>query len=134
MIKIFIFLYIIFVKGLEVFLSTYLYCQMLTQITPNTPILLCCEKCNFKCSKKGDFKRHLLTRKHTNIDKMLTYVDQITSKKHHVCLCGKEYQYKQSLSTHKKTCSAFIETEETNKINNETHLSNETMEILAFWF
>ena len=53
---------------------------MLTKITSITPILLCCEKCNFNCSKKGDFKRHLLTRKHTNIDQMLTYVDQITSK------------------------------------------------------
>ena len=106
---------------------------MLTQITPITPILLCCEKCNFKCSKKGDFKRHLLTRKHTDVDKIFTYDDKFTSTKHHVCLCGKEYQYRQSLSTHKKTCSAFIETEETNKINNETHLSNETMEILALF-
>ena len=106
---------------------------MLTNFTSFTPILHHCEKCNFKCSKKGDFKRHLLTRKHINVDQILTDVDQITSKKHHVCLCGKEYTHKQSLSLHKKKCVNFIEMGETIKNNEETHISNETTEILALF-
>ena len=36
---------------------------------------------------------------------MFTLVDNNTSKKHHTCLCGKEYQYRQSLSMHKKKCT-----------------------------
>jgi hypothetical protein len=106
---------------------------MLTLITPNTPIQFVCEKCDFKCGKKGDFTRHLLTRKHKNIDISLTYFDDNTSKKHHTCLCGKEYQHRQSLSIHKKNCSKFVETEETNKIKDELHIPNETMEILALF-
>jgi len=27
-----------------------------------------CEKCDFKCFKTGDWKRHIVTRKHVNDD------------------------------------------------------------------
>ena len=40
--------------------------------TKNTSInikLFECEKCVFRCSKKGDWNRHLLTRKHINATK-----------------------------------------------------------------
>jgi hypothetical protein len=32
--------------------------------TPKNPIIFLCEDCNFKCSKKSDYKRHLITAKH----------------------------------------------------------------------
>jgi len=99
---------------------------MLTPITSNYIDKFYCKHCDFKCSKKGDWRRHILTAKHKEVDTR-------TSKKHHTCLCGKEYQHRQSLSIHKKNCSKFDETEETNKIKDELHIPNETMEILALF-
>ena len=40
---------------------------MLTQKTSNTSTNFYCEKCSFVCTKKGDYTRHLLTLKHTNV-------------------------------------------------------------------
>ena len=106
---------------------------MLTFFTSKTPIQFVCETCDFKCSKKGDWNRHILTAKHKNIDILVKNIDDATSKKHHTCLCGKEYQYRQSLSIHKKKCSKNFSTEETPKINDELHIPNETTEILALF-
>lgn len=85
---------------------------MLTNFTSKTHFYSQCEKCDFKCCKKGDWLRHLTTRKHNNTDDLLTNVDTITSKKHHSCLCGKKYLHRQSLSIHKKKCPKFIEISE----------------------
>ena len=76
---------------------------MLTIKTPKNSKKLICETCDFKCSNKQDYTRHLSTRKH----KMLTDVDiNIDNKnsKAFTCECGKEYKYRQSLSVHKKKC------------------------------
>ena len=90
---------------------------MLTNFTSNAQYYFQCEKCHFKCSKKGDWSRHLLTRKHNHTDILLTNVDTITSQKHHSCLCGKEYLHRQSLSIHKKKCPKFIEISENTNSN-----------------
>ena len=76
--------------------------------------LLHCIICDLKCSKKGDYMRHILTAKHhknskkmTNDDKMMTNLHQITPnyvKPYFECDCGKEYAYRQGLSFHKKKC------------------------------
>ena len=45
---------------------------METEKTPKTPKEIICEKCDFKCFKPSDYKRHLGTAKHkilTNTDK-----------------------------------------------------------------
>ena len=63
-----------------------------------------CSACNYSCSKKGDYNRHLLTRKHNNIITSNTFT----------CGCGKSYKHRQNLYTHKKTC---------------THTSNPTDEV-----
>jgi hypothetical protein len=68
-----------------------------------------CEKCDFKCCKKGDYKRHILTSKHL----LLTEKHQITPN--HNCLyCDKKYKSRVGLWNHKKKCSQNIckETEE----------------------
>ena len=65
----------------------------------------CCEKCNFKCSRKWLFDRHILTAKHKN-----TYNDlQLSCKKCYICECGKEYIHRQSLHNHKNKCKGPIE-------------------------
>jgi hypothetical protein len=56
-----------------------------------------CDKCDYNTSKKNDLKKHFATRKHVNTDgsnRMFMYR----------CECGKEYQHRQSLHTHKKKC------------------------------
>jgi len=62
-----------------------------------------CLTCDFKCCKKSNYSKHLLTLKH----EMLTTIDtENAAKSSHLfqCECGKEYKHRQSLSVHKKTC------------------------------
>ena len=76
-----------------------------------------CEKCDFKCGKRSDFNRHLLTRKH----KMITNDYKKTPKNAtaYYCVCGKQYKHRQGLYAHKKKCDYVeeIKTEEVNKPN-----------------
>ena len=74
--------------------------------TPKNANNFICEKCDFKCSKKSDLNRHLLTRKHQNTDILLTNTDNFTPKNAETfsCCCGKIYQHRQSLFNHKKKC------------------------------
>ena len=58
-----------------------------------------CEKCNFMCSNKQDYTRHLSTGKH----KMMTNNDEQNSKEYR-CVCGKKYKHRQGLSIHKQKC------------------------------
>jgi len=57
-----------------------------------------CEKCDYKCSKKSSFDKHLLTKKHNTkkSDKILQ--DEFK------CECGKEYKHRTSLCHHKRIC------------------------------
>jgi len=59
-----------------------------------------CEKCNFKCSKKWQYERHLLTQKHQNTYQYLPK----SAKKCYFCECGRDYTHRQSLYNHKKIC------------------------------
>ena len=68
--------------------------------TPKTPKEFICEKCDFKCFKPSDYKRHLGTAKH----KILTNTDNKGEKKWE-CICGKIYKHRQSYHTHKKKCN-----------------------------
>lgn len=84
-----------------------------------------CIKCNFICSKKSDYNRHLLTSKHKRItnDKNFTPKNATAI---YVCKCGKEYKYQSGLSKHKKSCNFQ---EEENTIVNE---SKDEMKDLVF--
>ena len=68
-----------------------------------------CYCCDFKCSKYSNYASHILTRKHKNVDKMLTNVDKknaenADSAKTFICYCGRVYKHRQSLFVHKKKC------------------------------
>lgn len=86
---------------------------MITDFTSKNIKMFSCDKCNFYCSKKGDFNRHLTTTKH----KMITNDNEITSKNitPTICNCGKKYKYASGLSRHIKICSYIKETENINK-------------------
>jgi len=68
-----------------------------------------CEKCDFKCFKTGDWKRHIVTRKHVNDDDEL---HKNITVEHYTCECGKIYKYRQGLHTHRIKC-----TKNSNKIS-----------------
>ena len=70
------------------------------EITSNSINKFECIHCDVKCSKLGDWKRHLATRKHER----LTKANGITSNNLHICDCGKQYKYASSLCKHKKVC------------------------------
>jgi len=70
--------------------------------TPKNPCEYICKLCDFKCSNKKDYNRHLLTAKH----KLMTTDDDKTPKNPaaYICDCGKSYKHRQGLSLHKKKC------------------------------
>ena len=76
---------------------------MLTSKTPKNAKKHNCEMCNFNCSKRCDFNRHIMTAKH----QMLTNANEKTPKnaKIFMCSCGKEYKQAPSLTRHKKNCN-----------------------------
>ena len=74
-----------------------------------------CDICDFECSKKSNFDKHLLTPKHTNTDKILTNTDaknaenaenaeNVLETNMFICGCGNRYKHRQSLFNHKKKC------------------------------
>ena len=62
-----------------------------------------CSHCDYSTTRKSQYNRHLLTRKH----EMLTNIyneNQKGKTQCNVCKCGKSYKYRQSLSVHRKKC------------------------------
>ena len=83
-----------------------------------------CKFCNFKCSKKGDYTRHLTTAKHKKNEMANILSSQITSITSHdkfVCECGREYKHRSSLSKHRNSCIFLFK----NNLN-ETDISSVT--------
>jgi len=68
-----------------------------------------CIICDFKCSKKYSWERHLLTSKHINAtecDKLGEIKGKKGQKDIFACeVCSKEYQHRQCLWRHKKICT-----------------------------
>jgi len=76
---------------------------------------LYCVKCDYKCCKKYDWERHILTAKHRKHDSIVQNNAALGKEKKFKCDCGKEYKYRQGFFVHKKTC-----TKNTNVLANET--------------
>ncbi len=68
-----------------------------------------CEKCDFKCCKKGDLNRHLQTKKHQNTY-LVTFGDEILHKNINTCdTCFKKYKSRNGLWLHAKKCKKYEE-------------------------
>jgi|UniRef100_A0A6C0IK79 hypothetical protein len=67
-----------------------------------------CEICNFKCSKKSNYNKHLLTAKHK---KFTEFTEKFTEKNaefnsKYICdICDKHYTSRMGLWKHKQKCS-----------------------------
>ena len=89
---------------------------MLTDFTSKNIKNFVCENCHFKCSKKGDYNRHVLTAKH------LLLTEKHHNTPNHNCLyCDKKYKSRVGLWNHKKKCAQNIckETEEISDISDK---------------
>ena len=76
-----------------------------------------CETCNFECSNKSKYNRHLLTAKH----KILTNTDEKGPQRSNplfFCECGKKYKHRQSLFTHQRKCN-YLNQQENKEENKE---------------
>ena len=73
---------------------------MLHNNSPKNLQYFTCEKCNYKCSKKHDFNKHIMTKKHN-----ATQCYPNATEKSMICLCGKEYKHSSSYYRHKRTCN-----------------------------
>jgi hypothetical protein len=92
--------------------------------TPKKPKEFYCEECNFNCSNKKDYNRHVLTAKH-QYRTLRVEKPQKTPKSSKIfeCECGKIYKARNSLWYHKQRCNY---TEETNdEIENSINLVDE---------
>jgi hypothetical protein len=88
---------------------------MLTNFTSKNIKYFICEKCDFKCCKKGDYNRHLLTGKHIKLTETNTILHQNTSE--HICeQCKKIYKSRVGLWSHKKKC---LTQEATNELSDK---------------
>ena len=88
---------------------------MLTDFTQKYSKNFECKICDFICFNKNDFKRHNLTRKHTNLTNSNTNLLQITPD-HNCSNCNKKYKSRVGLWNHKKKC--FINNETKNEEKN----------------
>jgi len=68
-----------------------------------------CKKCNYKCSRMYDYKKHLLTAKHNmeqlEQQKSSNVVKVVKTDKKFTCECGKSYKVSSGLWKHKKVCA-----------------------------
>jgi phage anti-repressor protein len=87
---------------------------MVTNKTPKNSKKFNCETCNFICSNKQDYTRHLSTAKH----KRITNDNGKTQKnsKSFICECGKTYIFSSGLSRHKQKCTYTTKEEPKNTI------------------
>jgi hypothetical protein len=94
---------------------------MMTMMTQKNADFFTCEKCDFVCSKKSNFEKHLLTRKHKNDDKK----EQKNAEKN-VCICGKSFKYRQGLFVHRKICTDYINND--SKYGDNIEIKNDSNE------
>jgi hypothetical protein len=65
----------------------------------------CCEFCDFKCCKLGDWKRHILTPKHIKVTPGDYLGDKKNIKSQYTCgICQKSYESRNGLWKHKQKC------------------------------
>jgi len=88
----------------------------MTQKAPKSVGIYSCEKCDFVCSRKGDYNRHISTQKHKRMT--LDYEKSVKSVVHenHECICGKIYKYRQGLYKHRLKCSIYLLEDTSNEI------------------
>ena len=94
--------------------------------TPKNANIFYCEKCHFTCSKKSDWDRHIITRKH----KLEMIGNKINANIYKCNNCCKEFKTNSGLWKHEKKCSTTLVTDTTNLQTNiaKTIDNNDTIQ------
>ena len=66
-----------------------------------------CKKCDFKCSKESNYKKHIETNKHKRVTESNKKMPT-NEEKTFICICGNSYKYRPGLAKHKRMCSEVI--------------------------
>ena len=113
---------------------------MLTDVNTNTSKnadKFYCKYCNFRCSKKGDYTRHLTTRKHLKLTTDNSNANSNANSTANVCItdklmceCETKFSHRSSLSRHKRTCKTHLNTIEVKNAANDIELKNAANEIV----
>ena len=72
---------------------------------PILPQRFNCINCNFICSNKKDYSRHLTTQKHNMITMGNNGNENLPDC--YICECGKKYRFRSGLSRHKNKCNVL---------------------------
>jgi len=94
---------------------------------PEIPQNLFCNKCNYTCSHKGDWNKHIRTAKHLNGNNDNNNIPKTPQM--YKCLCGNEYNHQSGLSRHRKKCKNEENVIEENYQSNDI---NEIKEIMKY--
>ena len=87
-----------------------------------------CDKCNFSCSKKSNYDKHLLTAKHQLLTN--TYNKAPIKCLTFECECGKKYKHRQSLYAHKKNCTHVYIEKDTSDTDSDTEIPSQELELI----
>jgi hypothetical protein len=78
--------------------------QNATYLEPKEAVKFYCEVCDFTSSKKSNFDKHILSRKHKNAIQMLQNATYLETKNATCNNCNKTFKHPSSMYRHKKTC------------------------------
>jgi hypothetical protein len=94
--------------------------------TQKTSLIYECINCDFICSKKGDFNRHISTQKHLRLQNTTNFTSH-----HFTCEnCNKVYKHHSSLWKHSKTCIQVQTQTQTNHPNTTNHTPELIVELV----
>jgi len=97
-------------------------------LSPKVAKIFQCEQCDYICSKRSDYTKHLSTLKHKKSYTGVTINDNSTQKvAMFECKCGNTYRYRQGLYKHKNTCSVIQGTDNIVNKTNDFQLDKELL-------
>ena len=115
----------------------YLYMiQNDTQKTSKNLTKFVCDVCDYSCSKKGDWNRHILRPKHIKLTNMIQQDTENGSKdintlNQYMCNCGNTYKHHSGLWRHKKQCTYQDSKMETTNVAQSDEI-NELKEFMKY--
>ena len=90
-----------------------------------------CEKCDFGCSKKSNFDKHLSTRKHKILTNTYKKNIENMNEKLFICDCGNSYKHRQSLWKHQQKCTFINDEKESNNNGVTPEMFMELMKVVV---
>jgi len=91
---------------------------MVTQKSPKISKNFNCDSCDYQCCKISEWNKHCSTVKHKRLQNDYSEISKI-SKQNYECNCGKKYNHRQNLYTHKKKCTYIPNKLETTELTND---------------